>query len=209
MSCAPAMGGELSIRRRRASAGGQLEQPSEVNSSTRTGRASVLDVPESVVLLSSCGFCPSTAGATFRNKKPPSNSAQTEDCLKLLRPIATILSEKGLGGNSHLTGFYADHDRLRHRPSIQTLPGTPVRLDCERMKNGLIRLRAGCPEHPRTTGKSSVAPAPGVILSVANARCSLRELPALAGNHPVFLRSNDKDADGRIRTRDVQIVLQW
>lgn len=111
------MGGEVSILWRRASAGGQLEQPSEVNSSTRMGCASALDISAVEGLFSTCRARPSAVDAVCRNERPKNKTTHADDRAEPHRDMAMILDEKILSGNSHLTGFYADHDALPFRPA--------------------------------------------------------------------------------------------
>src|SRR5208282_145758 len=104
MNFAPAKGGDVSILWRRASAGGQLEQPSEVNSSTRMGCASALDISAVEGLFSTCRAHPSAVDAVCRNERPKNKTAHADDRAEPHRDMAMILHEKILSGNSPSPG---------------------------------------------------------------------------------------------------------
>jgi len=73
----------------------------------------MLDVSAAEVLFSTCSPRPLAVGAVCRNKSPKNNTPHTDDGADLPRDMAMIiLDEKIISGNSHLTGFYADHDSL-------------------------------------------------------------------------------------------------
>jgi hypothetical protein len=70
------MGWPASSFRTNASAGGQLEQPSEVKSSIRTGRASAVGAT-AAVLLSACGTRP--PATAVGNNRPAKSNADKND----------------------------------------------------------------------------------------------------------------------------------
>lgn len=84
----------------------------------------MLDVSAALVLFSICRLRPSAVGAAGRNRRQ--NTAHAVNCAKVSRDMAIILGEKILSGNSHLTGFYADHSERvwsAFLPHAQTLAG--------------------------------------------------------------------------------------
>ena len=85
---APAMGWAASSFWRKRSAGGQLEQPSEVKSSIRTGFAFAADATGVPVLFSACRTRLLAAGARHKNAKI--RNARVEGGVETVRDMGVV-----------------------------------------------------------------------------------------------------------------------
>ena len=125
------------------SAGGQLEQPSEVKSSMRTGVALV--VSAAAVLFSPCEPRALRAGATFKDKRRI-RDVHTNDSAEPPRDIAAILSEYGGSVGAGIAEAVGRRHRrrrgsddticARNFAGVETRPEVPCgkRIDSEKQR---------------------------------------------------------------------------